>query len=153
MGVFSTPATARELGPYEIEIDKRRNDIAVFSEPCLDLAGMIETGAPCEALARVIAGHVAGLTRRIGRAPDRALLGCTHYEIVADLFRAALPKGTPLIHQPGATAEALARYFERHPEYPIGTGGARRFLSTGTPGEKNALAETFWGGPLAFEPA
>ena len=35
------------------------------------------------------------LTRRIGRPPDRAILGCTHYEIIADLFRAALPPGTP----------------------------------------------------------
>ena len=29
------------------------------------------------------------VSARIGRAPDRAILGCTHYEIVADMFRAA----------------------------------------------------------------
>ena len=37
LGVFSTPATANSR-VYEIEIDKRRQDIAVFSEPCPELA-------------------------------------------------------------------------------------------------------------------
>jgi glutamate racemase len=152
LGVFSTPATAASR-VYEIEIDKRRQDVAVFSEPCPELARMIEAGAPREDLAKVVEGHVAALAKRIGRNPDRAILGCTHYEIVADLFRAALPPGTPLIHQPVATADALARYLERHPEYDPGHAGLRRFLTTGTPGAQNGLVETFWGGALHFEKA
>ena len=68
----------------------------------------------------MVDGHVAALARRIGRPPDRAILGCTHYEIIADLFRAALPPGTPLIHQPEATADAIERYLARHPEYAAG---------------------------------
>jgi len=152
LGIFSTPATARSR-VYEIEIDKRRQDLAVFSEPCPDLARLIEADAAEAALAPVIAGHVAALTRRIGRPPDRAILGCTHYEITADLFRAALPPATPLIHQPDATAEAVALYLDRHPEYDAGAGGARRFLTTGRPGPQNGLAARFWGEPLAFDAA
>lgn len=152
LGVFSTPATARSR-VYEIEIDKRRQDVAVFSEPCPELARMIEAGAPREELKAVIEGHVHALRTRIGRAPDRAILGCTHYEIVADLFREALPPGTPLIRQPEATADALARYLDRHPEFDPGRSGLRRFLTTGEPGAQNSLVETFWGGPLSFEPA
>lgn len=152
LGVFSTPATARSR-VYEIEIDKRRQDVAVFSEPCPELARMIEANAPREALAEVIQGHVKALGSRIGRAPDRAILGCTHYEIVADLFQAALPPGTPLIRQPDATADALERYFARHPEFDAGSGAIRRFLTTGEPGAQNTLVETFWGGPLSFEAA
>jgi glutamate racemase len=152
LGVFSTPATAASR-VYEIEIDKRRPDLAVFSEPCPHLARMIEANAPKDELAAVIEGHVAALKRRIGRHPDRAVLGCTHYEIVADLFRAALPAGTPLIHQPGATADAIEHYLKVHPEYEPGASGLRRFLTTGAPGPQNGLVETFWGGPLAFEAA
>ena len=96
---------------------------------------------------------MAAITTRIGRAPDRAILGCTHYEIVSDLFRAALPAGTPLIHQPGATADALERYLERRPEYAAGESGARRFLTTGRPGVQSGLVEAFWGEPLSFERA
>ncbi|MDP3659279.1 glutamate racemase [Phenylobacterium sp.] len=152
LAVFSTPATTASR-VYEIEIDKRRQDVAVFSEPCPELARMIEAGAAAEALAPIVQGHVAAITQRIGRAPDRAILGCTHYEIIADLFRAALPPGTPLIHQPDATAEALARYLERHPEFDAGDGGLRRFLTTGIPGPQPPLVATFWGAPLSFEAA
>ena len=152
LGIFSTPATATSR-VYEIEIDKRKPDVAVFSEGCPDLARMIESGASTAELAAVVEGHVKALGLRIGRPPDRAVLGCTHYEIIADLFRAALPPGTPLIHQPGATADAIERYLERHAEYSAGRSGTRRFLTTGRPGQQNGLVEAFWGGPLHFESA
>ena len=150
LGVFSTPGTAASR-VYEIEIDKRRQDVAVFSEPCPNLARMIEAGADHDALRAEVAGHVATLAKRIGRQPDRAILGCTHYEIIADLFREALPPGTPLIHQPDSTADAIETYLERHPEYAAGTSGVRRFLTTGEPGLQNGLVATFWGAPLRFE--
>jgi glutamate racemase len=152
LGVFSTSATASSR-VYEIEIDKRRPDLAIFSEPCPQLAHLIEGAADEAELKAQIEGHVAALKRRIGRHPDRAVLGCTHYEIVADLFRAALPPGTPLIHQPGATADSIERYLARHPEYDAGASGLRRFLTTGARGPQNGLVATFWGGPLVFEAA
>jgi glutamate racemase len=152
IGVFCTVATA-DSRVYEIEIAKRREDIAVFSEACSGLAGMIEEDASREDLMAVIQGHADALKARIGRAPDRAILGCTHYEIVADLFAAALPPGTPLINQPDATADALERYFARHPEYDVGSSGGRRFLTTGKAGVQSGLVETFWGEPVRFEPA
>ena len=152
LGVFSTPGTARSR-VYEIEIDKRRQDVAVFSEPCPDLAGMIEANAAPQDLLAKITAHVLALSQRIGRMPDRAILGCTHYELVADLFRQALPAGTPLIHQPVATAEAVVRYLAQHPEYDPGQSGLRRFLTTGEPGAQNDLVKAFWGAPLSFDAA
>ena len=152
VGLFATPATAGSR-VYEIEIDKRREDVAVFTEPCATLARMIEAGAPQAELAAVITGHVRALARRIGREPDRAILGCTHYEIVADLFRAALAPATPLIHQPAAVADALERYLARHPEYDPGQGGRRRFLTTGEPRAQDGHAAAFWGDAVHFEAA
>jgi glutamate racemase len=152
LGIFSTPATASSR-VYEIEIDKRSEAVAVFSEPCPTLARQIEAGESDDALRSIVEAHVAALSRRIGRPPDRAVLGCTHYEIIADLFRAALPPGTPLIHQPEATAEAVERYLARHPEYDPGARGVRRFLTTGRPGVQNGLVERFWGTRLTFEAA
>jgi glutamate racemase len=151
-GVFSTAATAQSR-VYEIEIDKRREDLAVFSEPCPGLAGLIELGAPTEELKIVVDDHVDALRRRIGRHPDTAILGCTHYEIVANLFAAALPPGTRVIHQPTAVADALDRYFQRHPEYGLGATGRRDFLTTGQAGPQSALVAQFWGAPLTFAPA
>ena len=152
IGVFATRATVASR-VYEIEIDKRRQDVAVFSEACVNLVHLIEAGAPEAELRASIAGHVQALTTRIGRAPDRAVLGCTHYEITAPLFAEALKPGTPVIHQPDAVADSLERYFARHPEYEVGASGLRRFLTTGTPGSQSAMVEAFWGEPLRFEAA
>lgn len=152
LGVFCTAATAMSR-VYEIEIDKRRDDLAVFSEACPGLAGLIELGAPVDELRVVVNDHVDALRRRIGRHPDKAVLGCTHYEIIAPLFTEALPPGTPVIHQPRATADALTRYFDAHPEYDLGAGGRRDFLTTGTPGPQSELIARFWGAPLSFDAA
>ncbi|MDG2529825.1 glutamate racemase [Caulobacter endophyticus] len=152
LGVFSTQGTTNSR-VYEIEIDKRKQDLAVFSQPCPDLVPMIEADAGVVELAKAVEGYVQALKTRIGRYPDRAVLGCTHYEIIADIFRAALPAGTPVIHQPASTADSLERYLERHPEYDPGTGGGRVFLTTGQPGPQNGLVQSFWGGPLVFEKA
>lgn len=152
LGVFATQATVRSR-VYEIEIDKRKQDLAVFSEACPELVPLIEGDASAVELAKAVEGHVQALKTRIGRYPDRVVLGCTHYEIIADIFRAALPAGTPLIQQPEATADALELYLERHPEYATGTGGGRVFLTTGAPGPQNGLVQGFWGGPVAFEAA
>jgi glutamate racemase len=151
-GVFCTAATAISR-VFEIEIDKRREDIAVFCEPCPGLAGLIELGAPVEELTVVVKDHVDALRRRIGRHPDKAILGCTHYEIIAELFAEALPAGTVLIEQPTAVADALDRYFARHPEYALGDGGRRDFLTTGQAGPQSYLFARFWGAPLTFDQA
>jgi glutamate racemase len=152
LGVFSTAATAMSR-VYEIEIDKRREDLAVFSEPCPGLAGLIELGATSEELKVVVQEHVDALRRRIGRHPDTAILGCTHYEIIADLFAQALPASTGLIHQPTAVADALTRYFDQHPEYDLGSSGRRDFLTSGTPGPQSDRVSQFWGAPLTFAAA
>jgi glutamate racemase len=148
LGVFSTQGTTNSR-VYEIEIDKRKQDIAVFSQACPDLVPMIEADAGAVDLAKAVEGYVQALKTRIGRYPDRAVLGCTHYEIIADIFRAALPAGTPVIHQPASTADALELYLQRHPELDPGTGGARKFLTTGAPGPQNGLVEELLGRPAA----
>jgi len=151
-GVFCTAATAMSR-VYEIEIDKRREDLAVFSEPCPGLAGLIELGATPEELKVVVDEHVDALRRRIGRHPDTAILGCTHYEIISDLFAQALPEGTKLINQPTSVADSLERYFERHPEYELGGSARRSFLTTGKAGPQTEMVSQFWGAPLSFDAA
>ncbi|MFN3805986.1 glutamate racemase [Asticcacaulis sp.] len=150
LGIFCTTATARSR-VYEIEIDKRRQDLAVFTEPCIGLAGMIEAGESEEKLRAVVESRVQALKTRIGRYPDRAILGCTHYEIIGNLFKAALPEGTPLIHQPSSVADALNQYIARHSEYALGSTSQRRFLTSGEPGPQSPIVEAFWGGAVVFE--
>lgn len=151
LGIFCTTATARSR-VYEIEIDKRRQDLAVFTEPCIGLAGMIEAGESEEKLRAVVESRVQALKTRIGRYPDRAILGCTHYEIIGELFKAALPEGTPLIHQPSSVASALADYLARHSEYAIGRSAERSFFTTGTNSQQSEIVKGFWREPISFKP-
>jgi glutamate racemase len=152
VGVFATPATVASQ-VYEIEIGKRRADVGVVSQACPTLARLIEAGAPREALEAAVRTATETLLARIGRPPDRVILGCTHYEIVAEMFVAALPPSVTLIHQPTAVADALDRYLCAHPDYDPGRAGRRSFLTTGAAGMQNRLVEMFWGEQLHFAPA
>jgi glutamate racemase len=152
IGVFCTQASARSQ-VYEVEIAKRRPEFVVLTEACRGLAAMIEAGAPAAELLGVIEMHVAAMLSAAGAVPDTVILGCTHYEVCADLFRRALPPSTQLIQQPLATADSLESYLRRHPELHPGTDGVRRFLTTGRAGLQHRLVETFWGESLAFEAA
>ena len=46
---------------------------------------------------------------------------------------------------------ALTRLSRAVASLVAGTGGVRRFLTTGEPGLQNGLVATFWGAPLRFE--
>ncbi len=151
IAIFATRRTV-ETNCYPIEIRKRRPDIAVVQQACPELAGAIEKGTPRSDLGALVEQYVGELRQKI-ESPDCAILGCTHYPLVAEFFAAALPSGIPIIHQPEATAGALKSYLNRHPEYDAGNAGRRIFLSTGFSAEALPLIERFWGEKLVFEQA
>jgi glutamate racemase len=149
LAVFATRRTV-ETECYPIEIRKRRPGITVAQQACPELAGSIERGLPRRELQALVDRYVNELLRELGAAPDRVILGCTHYPLVADLFAAALPAGVRMIHQPDATARALKAYLDRHPEYDSSHDGRLKFLSTGYSTEALPLIEKFWGGKVPF---
>jgi glutamate racemase len=151
IAIFATRRTV-ETDCYPTEIRKRRPDLAVAQQACPDLAGAIEKGAPRADLSALVERYVRELRQKVD-TPDSAILGCTHYPLVAELFAAALPCETPIIHQPQATARALKSYLSRHPEYDAGNAGRRIFLSTGFSHEALPLIERFWGEKLVFRDA
>ena len=150
IAVFATHRTV-ESGTYPIEIRKRAPETNVVQQACGELAGSIEAGVPRERLRAMVQQYVGELMARVGAAPDCVILACTHYPLVADLFSEALPPAVPMIHQPQATARALALYLERHPEYDTPHRGRRVFLSTGVSIQALPLIEKFWGETLSFQ--
>lgn len=154
VGVFATPATVAS-GSFPREIAKRAPDVTVVQQSCPDLVPLIEGGASDEAIAPAVKSYVAALLERSGgRAPDAVVLGCTHYPLVAHLFRAALPPGVEVLCQPTLVARSLEHYLARHPEYVPALNGdavAPRFLTTGAAEPVGALAGRFFGHPTPFE--
>lgn len=151
VGIFGTRATV-ESQTYPVEIHKRRADIAVFQQSCRELAGAIEAGGADPDLRALIRGYVDSLLIQTdGHWPDRLILACTHYPLVAHLFREFLPGSVPLIVQPDIVAARLADYLKRHPGYvEPDLAPVRRYFSTSAIAGTLPLVRKFWGGDLPF---
>lgn len=153
IAVFATRATV-DSRSFPAEIGKRAPEVRVAQQACPDLVPMIEDGAEPAEIAPAVRRYVEELSDRLnGERLDAAVLGCTHYPLIEDLFRAALPPGLDILDQPRLTARSLEHYLERHPEYrPSSSDPAPlRFLTTGDPERVNPLARRFLGRTAEFE--
>ena len=152
IGVFGTTRTIAS-GVYEEEIFKRCPRVTVVAEACPELAAAIEDARPREALAAIVAGAVAAMEERLaGRRLDRAILGCTHFSLVEDLFAARLPPGARILSQPEIVADSLEDYLARHPAFAGPGAGGLRLFTTGDPESVGRTAARFWPEVGRFEP-
>jgi glutamate racemase len=149
VAIFATRGTVRSQA-YPREIHKRAPEVSVVQQACPRLASAIEAGAPSEELRKMVATSARGLRRKLGGWPDYAVLGCTHYPLVAHRFRATLPATVTLLDQPALTAESLAHYLERRPEFSRPAPGAPLLLTSGQPHLVSQLATRFIGTPHDF---
>ena len=139
VALFATPATVRSRA-FQRELAFRAIGVDVEAQACGGVVDAIEDGDMilAEALVR---SHVDALKRKMP-APDAAVLGCTHYPIVEDIFRDALGSEMKVFSQPDLVAEALADYLERRPEMK-GPGQVPMFLTTGDPARVSDQATRF----------
>ncbi|MEQ9606902.1 MAG: aspartate/glutamate racemase family protein [Kiloniellaceae bacterium] len=155
VAVFATQRTTHS-GAYPFEVGLRAPHMRVVSQACPHLVNAIEAGESEAVLRELVSGYVAAmLAQTEQRAPDAAVLGCTHYPLVAPLFAEALPQGVQLLDQPAIVADSLADYLLRHERFAMqqGEAGHRRFLTSGDPARVSALASRFFGAELRFEKA
>jgi glutamate racemase len=154
IAVFGTTLTISS-GVYAEEIFKRCPRVKVVLQPCSQLAAAIENAAPLAELDAIVADAVASMLAQLGRkAPDRAILGCTHFSLVEKLFAENLPPGVRILSQPEVVADSFEDYLARHPEYAA-NGGAPgvHLLTTGDPERVSRAAAIFWEGAPRFERA
>jgi glutamate racemase len=146
VAVFGTPRTVASQ-VYDIEIKKRCPKMEVVEEACPDLASAIEEARSEAELELLVGKAVRGMFEKTqGRAPDLAILGCTHYPLIEPIFRKYLPERTEIFSQPKTVVESLASYLERHPHYvrkdlPL----QRRFITSGDPQRVSQCAARFLG--------
>ncbi|MCK7624804.1 aspartate/glutamate racemase family protein [Streptomyces sp. RS10V-4] len=132
VAIWATPATTGS--PYQKDLIARfAQGVAVTGVPCPGLADAVERADEAAIDAAVAAA--ARLTPRDIRA---VVLGCTHYELVAERIRAALQQpGTPPLVLHGSAeavaAQALRRIGAEPAPAAAPTGGLRVLLS-GRPG-------------------
>ncbi len=153
IAVFGTTRTVSS-GVYHEEIRKRCPKVTVLEQACPDLAGAIEMGAGGPDLDAMVAKYVGQLLERAGgSAPERAILGCTHFPLIEDLFVAHLPPSTRILSQPDVVADSLEDYLVRHPDYGAGDASKNEplLLTTGNPDHVSLALELFWPQGQGFE--
>ncbi len=151
IGVLATKRTVQS-GAYEQEIHKRRPNIRMVQVACNNLAGAIEEYGPGDI--RVQQEAIACVQRLQKASPLSAvLLGCTHYELIADTIKKALPKETKLFHQPSIVAKSLKEYLARHSEIDVHIEKTREhvYLTTGDPEKVSKQATLFFGKSVEFD--
>jgi glutamate racemase len=142
---------------YGQEINKRCPRVRVVQQVCAVLAGAIEAGQSEQELDAIVTHDVTALLAKTGgAAPDRAILGCTHFPIVEHLFRRHLPSSTRILSQPEIVADSLEDYLARHPRFSSTREGALGQVSLRTSGDPRLVDEAariFWKGCPLFATA
>ncbi|NDV97931.1 glutamate racemase [Salipiger sp. PrR002] len=147
VALFATPATVRARA-FQRELAFRAIGVDVEAQACGGLVDAIEEGDMilAEALVR---SHVEALKRKMPE-PQAAILGCTHYPLMQEVFQEALGPEVKVYSQANLVASSLADYLQRHPDM-YGTGKESRFLTTGDPRKVSVHATQFLKRPLSFE--
>src|SRR6056297_1440143 len=149
VALFATPATVASRA-FQRELAFRAIGVDVEAQACGGVVDAIEEGDMilAEALVR---SHVDALRRKMPQ-PDAAVLGCTHYPIMAETFQEALGPEVRVFSQAALVAESLADYLARRPEM-VGPGAEPGFLTTGDPRRVSDRATHFLRRRVTFEAA
>jgi glutamate racemase len=149
VALFATPATVASRA-FQRELAFRAIGVDVEAQACGGVVDAIEEGDMilAEALVR---SHVDALKRKMPH-PEAAVLGCTHYPLVEDVFRDALGPDVAVYSQPSLVAASLADYLARRPE-KVGPGQEAMFLTTGDPRRVSSRATQFLRREITFRPA
>lgn len=149
VALFATPATVSSRA-FQRELAFRAIGVDVEAQACGGVVDAIEEGDMILADA-LVRSHVDALKRKMPQ-PDAAILGCTHYPLMEEVFQDALGEGVKVFSQASIVADSLADYLERHPGR-MGSGEDSVFLTTGDPKKVSAHATRFMRRPLGFEAA
>lgn len=149
VALFATSATVASRA-FQRELAFRAIGVDVEAQPCGGVVDAIEQGDEilAEALVR---SHVEALKRRMPH-PQAAVLGCTHYPLMEQVFAEALGPQVKVYSQATLVAESLADYLLRRPEF-LGSGTVSKFLTTGDPTSVSSRATQFMRKRVAFEAA
>lgn len=149
VALFATPATVSSRA-FQRELAFRAIGVDVEAQACGGVVDAIEEGDMilAEALVR---SHVEALKRKMP-SPQAAVLGCTHYPLVEQVFQAALGEGVTVYSQPKLVSASLSDYLSRHPKM-LGSGTQSMFLTTGDARKVSDQATRFMRRKIEFRAA
>lgn len=155
VAVLATEQTVKS-GAFETETHKRNPAISVVQQSCPELVDLIENNATPDVMRAAVVVCVSALQEKVSLVNvDAVLLGCTHYPLISDVIRAALPASIHVYEQPDIVAESLERYLKHHTDIAqrIQQASERVFFTSGEPTIISEQASRFFGSPITFKKA
>ncbi len=152
IGVLGTKGTVQSES-YTIEIGKFAPEVKVFQQACPLWVPLIENGEyDSPGADYFVKKYLEALTAQCADI-DTILLACTHYPLMAEKIRKALPEGTELVSQGGVVADSLENYLQRHPEMEsrVSRDGRKRFFTTDSTADFDQHARMFFGQAVQSE--
>jgi glutamate racemase len=136
---------------YPIEIHKFFPTCKVYQEACPMWVPLIENNEydqpGADYFVQQHIQHLLGQSKGI----DTLLLACTHYPLLINKIKEALPPGIRLVAQGEIVAESLVSYLKNHPEMDkkCSKGGEISFYTTDDVADFNNHATIFFGNPVS----
>jgi len=139
IGILATQGTVGS-NTFVKEINKRNRHVRILQQAAPLLVPLVESGELKHART-IIRSYLAPL-----KQIDSIILGCTHYGILAHMFRKELRPNQRIISQNTIIPDKLAQYLGRHPEIEKKLTTKRKldfFVTEITPTNKKMAARWF----------
>jgi len=148
LGIIGTQQTINS-NSYLQEITKRTTNLKITQLACPLLVPLIESNTSQTKLQNTIKHYIQQLPKDL----DSLLLGCTHYEIIAQLIKNELLPTIQIYQQPQITTQSLKLYLSNHPEIKskLSKTSNYKFLTTGDKHKVSLLAEKFFSKKINFQ--
>ena len=131
VGIFATEGTIKSEN-YNLEIHKFFPDIQVSGVACPFWVPLVEYNEADSPGADYFVKKRIDQILRMDSDIDTIILGCTHYPLLLPKIHKYIPRGVRIVSQGEYVADALQKYFERHPaiEQRCTKGGNVHYLTT-----------------------
>lgn len=146
VGILATNGTIIS-NSYPIEIEKFYPDVNVFQEACPMWVPLVENneynGFGADYFIQKNIDHLLQQSADI----DTILLACTHYPLLMDKIKKAVPEHVTVLSQGEIVAESLTLYLQKHPEMEerCSKNGQISFFTTDSPEDFDSHAAIFYG--------
>lgn len=152
VAVLATEGTVAS-DSYRIEISKQFPNLHITQQACPMWVPLVENDEYHSAGADYFVHKYIDLMLHSDKQIDTVLLACTHYPLLLDKIRSALPADIRVMVQGDIVARSLADYLQRHSDLAgrLEKGGRCRYLSTEQSDKFGRLATLFMQSPVEVE--
>ncbi len=150
IGVLGTQG-AVDSRAFAEEIQKLRPEAVVYQQAAPELVSMIESGLHHGPEMTMMLRHY--LQALLGMNIDTLVLGCGHYELIAEQVAAIAGPGVTVISEAAIVADRVQDYLFRHPDisHGLSQGGSRRICYTANAESFSPISQEFFGAPVQAE--